>query len=49
MAAGGGRENIVGLGATCPECVIEAICTRCHTPEQDPDWELSSRLGALKH
>jgi hypothetical protein len=44
VAAQGGTDNIVGLGASCPECVIEAICTTCHTPQQDPDWELKAAL-----
>lgn len=49
IAAGGGTENIVGLGQSCPECVIEAICTSCHTPEQDPDWDLSKALPKVGH
>jgi len=49
VAAGGGRENIVGLGETCPECVIEALCTRCHTKEQDPDWDLKTALPKVGH
>ena len=43
------KSNIVGLGASCPECVIEAICTSCHTPEQDPGWSLTERLEAIHH
>ncbi len=49
VAAKGGTENIVGLGASCPECVIEAICTRCHTPEQDNDWNLKEALPKVGH
>jgi thiol-disulfide isomerase/thioredoxin len=49
VAAGGGKENIVGLGETCPECVIETICTRCHTPEHDPDWDLKVALPKVGH
>lgn len=41
--------NIVGLGESCPECVIDAICTSCHTSEWDPKWELKARLAAAKH
>lgn len=41
--------NIVGLGESCPECVIEAICTSCHTPRWDPSWSLEERLKAAKH
>jgi len=43
------KDNIVGLGDSCPECVIEAICTSCHTPEWDADWELQKRLDAIPH
>ena len=42
-------DNIIGLGESCPECVIEAICTSCHTPAWDDDWELSSHLEAIIH
>ena len=42
-------NNIIGLGESCPECVIEAICTSCHTPAWDDDWELSSHLEAIAH
>ena len=49
VAEGGGTENIVGLGESCPVCVVEAICTRCHTPEQDPDWDLDTALSKIKH
>lgn len=43
------KENIVGLGESCPECVIESICTSCHTPAWDPSWDLKERLAATKH
>lgn len=42
-------DNIVGLGESCPECVIEAVCTSCHTPQWDPTWELRARLDAIDH
>jgi len=42
-------DNIVGLGSSCPECVIEAICTSCHTPTWDADWELKKRLESVRH
>ena len=48
-AAAPSATNIVGLGESCPECVIEAICTSCHTEQWDPDWELKARLGAIDH
>ena len=37
-------DNIVRLGESCPECVLEALCTSCHTEEWDKDWELQKRL-----
>lgn len=42
-------DNIVGLGDSCPECVIEAVCTSCHTPQWDPGWSLKARLNAIPH
>lgn len=42
-------DNIIGLGESCPECVIESICTSCHTPAWDEDWELSSHLERVSH
>lgn len=38
------KENIVGLGASCPVCVLESMCTSCHTPKWDPTWDLDTRL-----
>ena len=43
------RTNIVALGGSCPVCVIESICTSCHTPEQDADWALEPALKAVEH
>ena len=48
-AAAPTADNIVGLGDSCPECVIEAICTSCHTLQWDPGWELKERLKATSH
>ncbi len=48
VAARGGTDNILGLGSSCPECIIEALCTSCHTPEQDPSWSLTGDLDRLK-
>ncbi|MEL6344190.1 MAG: multiheme c-type cytochrome [Myxococcota bacterium] len=42
-------DNIVGLGESCPECVIEAICTSCHTPEWAPNWDLKEALDQIPH
>jgi thiol-disulfide isomerase/thioredoxin len=49
VKAGGGKDNIVGLGESCPVCVIEAVCTSCHTEAWDPLWKLDERLPAVKH
>lgn len=43
------KSNIVGLGDSCPECVIEAVCTSCHVPRWDPGWDLDKRLSAIPH
>jgi len=48
-AASGLKTDIVGLGESCPECIIEGICGSCHTPDQDPDWDLSVALPKIKH
>ncbi len=49
VAAEGGTDNIEGLGEDCPVCVIEAVCTGCHTKEWDPGWELDFDLPRVKH
>ncbi len=49
VQAEGGSSNIEGLGDDCPVCVIEAVCTGCHTPEWDPDWNLDRRLKQIGH
>ena len=49
VKAGGGIDNIVGLGKSCPVCVTEAICTSCHTPKWDKDWELEPELARIYH
>lgn len=41
-------DNIVGLGESCPECVIEEVCTSCHTPRWDPTWDLKSHLQRVR-
>ena len=38
------NDNIIRLGESCSECVLEALCTSCHTKEWDPKWELHERL-----
>ena len=42
-------DNIVGLGESCPECVIEAVCTSCHDSTWDPRWAIEPRLKAIHH
>jgi len=49
VAAEGGTDNIEGLGDDCPVCVIEAVCTSCHTAEMDPDWDLDEALPKVSH
>ncbi|MFT7519144.1 MAG: hypothetical protein ACI9MC_001284 [Kiritimatiellia bacterium] len=49
VAAKGGKDNIEGLGDDCPVCVLEAVCTTCHTSEWDPGWSLDTRLKAITH
>ena len=49
VAAGGGKDNIEGLGEDCPVCVLEALCTSCHTREWDPSWDLHKRLSDVAH
>ena len=47
--SGGAKSTIEGLGESCPVCVIEAICTSCHTAKWDADWDLDTHLPRMKH
>lgn len=49
VAAGGGKDNIVGLGESCPVCVIEAVCTSCHTKDWSPEWDVDVDLPKVAH
>lgn len=49
VTAGGGTTNIEGLGDSCPVCVIEAVCTSCHTPTWSPNWNLDESLNHIEH
>lgn len=49
VAAGGGTDNIQGLGESCPVCVIDAVCTGCHTPKWSPAWDLDEALPKVAH
>ena len=49
VASGGAPGTIEGLGEDCPVCVIEAVCTSCHTPEMDPTWSLEADLERSRH
>lgn len=42
------KKDIRGLGADCPFCVIEQICLSCHTPQNDPDFNLVTDLEKIK-
>lgn len=48
VKAGGGRGNIVALTESCPVCVIDSICSSCHTKEQDPDFVLDEALERVR-
>ncbi len=45
----GGEAPIEGLGEDCPVCVVEALCTSCHTPEWDAAWSLDVKLPLAGH
>ena len=49
VKAEGGKDNIEGLGEDCPVCVLDAVCTRCHTKQWDPKWNLDAKLPTIKH
>lgn len=49
IEAGGGTDNIIGLGESCPVCVIESVCTSCHNARWDPDWDLDRDLPLAGH
>jgi thiol-disulfide isomerase/thioredoxin len=49
VKARGGTDNIEKLGDDCPVCVIEAVCTRCHTQKWDPTWNLETKLPKVSH
>lgn len=46
--AKGASGTIEGLGESCPVCVIEAVCTSCHTSQWDPTWDLDERLIGVR-
>ncbi len=47
--AGGAPGTIEGLGESCPVCVLEAVCTSCHTSDWDPAWSLDAKLPQVRH
>jgi hypothetical protein len=49
VASGGAPGTIEGLGDDCPVCVIEAVCTSCHDPANDPTWDLDEDLPKVRH
>jgi len=49
VAAQGAAGTIEGLGEDCPVCVIEAVCTGCHTKQWDATWDLDSDLPKVEH
>lgn len=42
------KKDIRGLGADCPFCVIEQICLSCHTPKNDPNFNLVTDLEKIR-
>jgi hypothetical protein len=48
-AASQAAADIQGLGDSCPVCVIEAVCTSCHTPRWSPGFDLDAGLAAIRH
>ena len=49
VASKGQPGTIQGLGEQCSVCVIEALCTSCHTKEWDPSWQLERSLQKVGH
>ncbi|MEY4673838.1 MAG: hypothetical protein RL148_1622 [Planctomycetota bacterium] len=42
------RATILGMGAKCEECVIAQVCTNCHDPKNDPDFDLKKALPPMR-
>ena len=42
------RATITGMGAKCEECVIAQVCTNCHDPKNDPDFDLKKALPPMR-
>jgi thiol-disulfide isomerase/thioredoxin len=42
-------DNIVRLGNSCAQCVLESLCTSCHTSEWDEDWNLETRIKLYRN
>lgn len=42
------KADIRGLGDDCPFCVIEQICLSCHTPQNDPNFNIARDLAKIK-
>lgn len=48
IKAGGTKNTIVGLTESCPVCVIESICSSCHTQAVSPNFELEKALQVVR-
>lgn len=48
IKAGGTKNTIVGLTESCPVCVIDSICSSCHTRELSPQFELDKALQVVR-
>ncbi len=44
-----GQGYIVGLTRECSSCVVEQICRRCHSSEDDPDFDFQKQLLKVRH
>ena len=48
-------ESCHGMGtqheafAATPQKVTEAVCTKCHNKDNDPNWDFSSKLAKVAH
>ena len=44
-----GQGYIIGLTRECSSCVVEQICRRCHSSEDDPDFDFQKQLLKVRH
>lgn len=44
-----GHDYIVSLDSECPSCVVEQICRRCHSTNDDPEFVFEKALEQIRH